>query len=58
VYGYLLAVFAMFGLAALVIGWEEVGPELGAMLREPVGWIAFGLVGALFGVVLGRAMRG
>ena len=59
-YGYLLGVFGLIGVAVAVRGAEGVDGgtlEMVEMATDPLGWMILGVLGAFFGVVVGREMR-
>ena len=57
VYGYLASVGAMVALAALFVGWDTIGPELGNWFAEPSDWVIWLSLGAIFGLVFGRGIK-
>jgi len=57
VYGYLGAVYASIGLVALVAGWEVLGEDMRGLVATRAGWVITLVMGALFGLVLGRPDR-
>lgn len=57
VYGYLGALMAMGAVAIAVAGREAVGEDIYEMVAEPVGWIIWLVLGAFFGIALGRGLR-
>lgn len=58
VYTYFAAVLGMLAIAASFVGWEAIDPDMPAMLSSPAGLMIWAVIGAGFGIVFGRAMRG
>lgn len=57
VYGYVLGVLGVRVSGAALIGWEAIGPDLVEMLADPVDSVVMGILGVVFGIVLGRSTR-
>ncbi len=56
VYGYLITVLALLGLAPVLFGLSVDAGDLPA-LTDPATWIIFLITSVLFGIVAGRTMR-
>lgn len=57
VYGYFGAVLGVLGLAALFVGWEVVGYDIRDMVTTRSGVLTWLVMGGIFGVVFGRALK-